>query len=88
MKIIVKYMICAIVLLGFVSSCTSNFEEYNTNPNEPTSLESGALITQLINCLASPEENPCQRNNTFWAAFGGYVTATNTWNWGNYNYYT
>lgn len=33
----------------------------------------------MIDCLASPEENPCQRNNTFWACFGGYVTAPNSW---------
>ncbi len=87
MKIFSKYTICA-ALAGLFCSCTGNFEEYNTNPNQPQTLESGALVTQLINCLASPEENPCQRNNTFWACFGGYVTATNTWHWGDFNYYT
>ena len=88
MKKIVKYVLGTVLFPLALSSCTDNFEEYNTNPNLPSKLDSEALIAPLIDCLASPEENPCQRNNTFWACFGGYVTVTNTWSWGDTNYYT
>lgn len=88
MKKFKQYIVGALLLPLLLGSCTDNFEEYNTDPNRPTTLDAAALIPNLIDCLASPEENPCQRNNTFWACFGGYVTATQTWNWGNFNYYT
>ena len=79
MKKFRKYIVGALLLPLFFGSCTDNFEEYNTDPNRPTTLDAAALIPNLIDCLASPEENPCQRNNTFWACFGGYVTATHSW---------
>ena len=79
MKKFKQYIVGALLLPLLLGSCTDNFEEYNTDPNRPTSLDAAALIPNLIDCLASPEENPCQRNNTFWACFGGYVTATNSW---------
>ena len=78
MKAIIKYItaIAAVLALG---SCTENFDEYNTNKYEPTDLPLASYFPSMFDCLASPEENPCQRNNTFWACFGGYVTAPNTW---------
>lgn len=79
MKKFRKYIVGALLLPLFLGSCTDNFEKYNTDPNRPTTLDAAALIPNLIDCLASPEENPCQRNNTFWACFGGYVTATHSW---------
>ncbi len=88
MKKIVKYMLGMVLFPLVLSSCTDKFEDFNTDPNAPSKLDSEALIAPLIDCLASPEENPCQRNNTFWACFGGYVTVTNTWAWGDTNYYT
>lgn len=72
--------ILGIAMLGTVAGCTGNFEEYNTNPYEPSTLPVSEFFPAMIDCLASPEENPCQRNNTFWACFGGYVTAPNSWN--------
>ncbi|MBE6182171.1 MAG: SusD/RagB family nutrient-binding outer membrane lipoprotein [Rikenellaceae bacterium] len=78
MNKILKY-ISGIVLLSTVVGCTSGFEKFNTNPYEPATLPVTSFFPAMIDCLASPEENPCQRNNTFWACFGGYVTAPHSW---------
>lgn len=79
MKAIIKYIaaIAAVLALG---SCTDRFDEFNTNKYQPTDLPLASYFPSMFDCLGSPEENPCQRNNTFWACFGGYVTAPNTWN--------
>ena len=66
-----------------LEGCTSGFEGFNTNPYEPEKLPVESFFPAMFDCLASPEENPCQRNNTFWACFGGYVTAPNSWNRNN-----
>ncbi|MCD8312720.1 MAG: SusD/RagB family nutrient-binding outer membrane lipoprotein [Bacteroidales bacterium] len=81
MRNLYKYIIIGFAAAGMLlSSCTGDFEKFNTNPYEPTSLPVTSFFPGMIDCLASPEENPCQRNNTFWACFGGYVTASNSWN--------
>lgn len=86
MKKIMKYIVGAVLLPLAAGSCTDNFEKYNTNPNEPTKLTPS--ISVLIDCMSSAEENPCQRNNTFWAGpFGGYITVTNNWS-KNFHFYT
>lgn len=66
-------------MLGIAVGCTSGFEKFNTNPYEPDGLPVTGFFPAMIDCLASPEENPAQRNLTFWACFGGYVTAPNSW---------
>ena len=75
----IKYII-GIVVLAVAVGCTGAFEDYNKNPYEPSTLPVNRFFPGMIDVLASPEENPCQRNNTFWAAFGGYVTAPHSWN--------
>lgn len=86
MKKILKYTLGAAIFSLALGSCTGNYEKYNLNPNEPTTLEPG--ISTLIDCLSSAEENPCQRNNTFWQGpFGGYITVTNSWS-RNFHFYT
>ncbi len=80
MKNLYKYII-GITLIGILAvACTNDFERFNTNPYQPTSLPVASFFPGMIDCLASPQENPCQRNNTFWACFGGYVTAPHNWN--------
>lgn len=78
MNKICKYFL-GLVSLGTLAGCTSGFEGFNTNPYEPQTLPVTSFFPAMFDCLASPEENPCQRNNTFWACFGGYVTAPNSW---------
>lgn len=78
MNKIIKYIVGVVGLVAF-AGCTGEFEDYNKNPYEPSTLPVKSFFPGMIDVLASPEENPCQRNNTFWAAFGGYVTASNSW---------
>lgn len=89
MKKFIKYILGAAMLPLVMSGCTGNFEDYNTNPDAPTKLPAEAIIKKVFNVLASAEENPCQRNNTFWACFGGYVTTPNDWGKGDqlFQYY-
>lgn len=79
MKKIIKYFVGVALLPLALTGCTSNFDKYNTNPTEPSKLDPRQLFAQMQDCLASPEENPFQRNCTFWACFGGHITAPHSW---------
>ena len=46
MKKFKQYIVGALLLPLLLGSCTSNFEEYNTDPNRPTTLDAAALIPQ------------------------------------------
>ena len=90
MNKIVKYIAAGFIGLVTLSGCTQDFEQFNKNPYEPSTLPVKSFFPGMIDVLASPEENPCQRNNTFWACFGGYVTAPHSWDqgvntWGCFN---
>ena len=78
-----KYILTIAVAAAAAAGCTKNFPKYNTNPYKPESLPVTSFFPAMLDCLASPEENPCQRNNTFWACFGGYVTAPHSWSRNN-----
>lgn len=69
------------------AGCTSGFEGFNTQAYSPEKISPAMNFPQMIDCLASAEENPCQRNNTFWAVFGGYVTPSSSWS-RNTNFWT
>ena len=79
MKKVLKYIVGVALLPLALAGCTSNFDEYNTNPYEPTTLDVRQFFAEMQDCFASPEENPYQRNATFWACFGGYITAPHSW---------
>lgn len=83
MNKIYRYILTLSVAGAAAAGCTAKFEEYNTHPYKPESLPVTSFFPAMLDCLASPEENPCQRNNTFWACFGGYVTAPNSWSRNN-----
>ena len=79
MKRINQFIYLALSIL-LMSSCIGKFEEYNTNPYQPPTLNSRLLFAQLISCMSSVEENPAQRNITFWAGpFGGMLTPSHNW---------
>lgn len=72
--------ICSVLLVLLMCNCTGKFEEYNTNRYQPPVLSARLLFAQLITCMSSTEENPSQRNITFWAGpFGGMLTPTSSW---------
>lgn len=80
MKKITAQFICFALLILFTCNCIGKFEDFNTNQYEPTALNSRLLFAQLITCMSSTEENPSQRNITFWAGpFGGMLTPSSSW---------
>ncbi|MCX4335477.1 MAG: SusD/RagB family nutrient-binding outer membrane lipoprotein [Bacteroidales bacterium] len=79
MNKIFKHILTFFVIAAASAGCTDKFGEMNTNPYRPETLPVHSFFPAMLDCLASPEENPCQRNNTFWACFGGYVTAPHSW---------
>lgn len=76
----VTLSICLVLLALLLCNCTAKYEEFNSNPYQPTELNPRLLFSQLITCMSSTEENPAQRNITFWAGpFGGMLTPSSDW---------
>ena len=76
----ITQLICSVLLVLLMCNCTGKFEDFNTNQYQPPVLNSRLLFAQLITCMSSTEENPSQRNITFWAGpFGGMLTPTSSW---------
>ncbi|MCH5329412.1 MAG: SusD/RagB family nutrient-binding outer membrane lipoprotein [Alistipes sp.] len=88
MKKTVKYILGLVALVS-VAGCTDKFEEYNTNPYEPSTLPLAGFIPGMIEAMSSPVEEFCQRNNVMWGQYGGYFTAPSSWagksGWGIFN---
>ena len=74
MKKITQF-ICSVLLVLLVCNCTGkNLRTITPTNTRPPVLNSRLLFAQLITCMSSTEENPSQRNITFWAGpFWGYA---------------
>ena len=78
-KVTTRFIAFALLIL-FMCNCTGKFEEYNSNPYQPTELNPRLLFAQIISCMSSIQENPAQRNITFWSGpFGGMLTPSSSW---------
>ncbi|MFV0483889.1 MAG: SusD/RagB family nutrient-binding outer membrane lipoprotein, partial [Bacteroidales bacterium] len=83
---------CLIGVLGLgLASCTQNFEEYNTNPDEPTdemlegdNFKIGAFFPQMqISVIPGGGGNPNQfqvSQNLTGDVYSGYMTGIGAWN--------
>lgn len=77
-----------ILLLGAVAclcstyGCTEYFEEYNTNPTQPTKVPSVNLLSTMFSGLGQPQQNNCQYINCMWGCYSGHVAAVSNWNLG------
>lgn len=84
-NIINKLMIVSIA--AFVS-CTANYENINSNPNEPGSLEAddyalGSAMNNLAGCVVSPDVNTAQFTECLLGGpMGGYYADSNA-GWAN-----
>lgn len=81
MKLIKYIGIGAAMIMA--ASCTTNFEEFNTNPYQPNKVPANTLLSTMFEVYASPQQNDCQMNNTMWACFSGHVTAPQSWGKGD-----
>lgn len=91
-KLSVAVILIAAVL---ISSCTSNFEELNLHPTDPTASDMtasesvGSLFPTMIAAMHLAQENQNQHiHQMVGNQYGGYMVTTNNWqgtNFGTYN---
>ena len=82
---LIKYIGIGVVAT-LATSCTTGFEEFNTNPYQPNTVPANSLLSTMFQVYASPQQNSCQLNNTMWACFSGQVTAPTTWGKGDQSF--
>ena len=71
------YLTIATLLVGFLAGCTKNFEEINSNPNSPTTLESGLLLAGIISSA---------QNNSYSTFVGGDMGSCWSQQWSKVEY--
>ena len=81
MNKIIKY-IGASAVICLMAGCTTNFEDFNTNPYQPSKVPANTLLSGMFNVYAAPMQNDCQHINCMWACFSGQITAPSTWSKG------
>lgn len=81
MNKIIKY-IGASAIVCMMAGCTTNFDDFNTNPYQPSKVPASNLLSTMFNVYACPQQNACQEINCMWASFSGQVTATANWSFG------
>ena len=75
-------------LLLSVSSCTSKFEEYNTNQYQIHEADPATLMKSMIETIVNIQQNDSQMQDQMVGQYGGYLCPSNTWsgtNFGTYN---
>lgn len=76
-------IISMLALISVLYGCTGNFEEYNTNPKQPTAIPPENFLSKMFEVFAFPQQNNCQYLNCFWGCFSGWVTEVSTWEFGS-----
>ena len=62
MNKIIKY-IGASAVVCMMAGCTTNFEDFNTNPYQPSKVPASNLLSTMFNVYACPQQNACQEIN-------------------------
>lgn len=81
MNKIIKYIGVSAIICT-MAGCTTNFDDFNTNPYQPSKVPPSNLLSTMFNVYACPQQNACQEINCMWASFSGQVTATANWSFG------
>lgn len=81
MNKIIKYIGVSAIICT-MAGCTTNFDDFNTNPYQPSKVPPSSLLSTMFNVYACPQQNACQEINCMWASFSGQVTATANWSFG------
>jgi hypothetical protein len=78
----IKYAIY-LVLIVFISSCTENFEDFNTDKKNPASVPGEALFTNALRDLAVQMNTPDVNENIWelWAQYWNETTYVNETNY-------
>ena len=86
MKKKILNIVLAAAFTPFLCCCTDNFEEYNTNPYEPHSLNPPMLFATMITTGINVQQNDNQMIDQMVAGpFSGYLTMANSWGGSNFN---
>lgn len=86
MKKKILNIVLAAAVTPFLCCCTDNFEEYNTNPYEPHSLNPPMLFATMITTGINVQQNDNQMIDQMVAGpFSGYLTMANSWGGSNFN---
>ncbi len=88
MKLKTIYVSALAASLTMMWGCTKNFEEYNTNPYQPQTLNSAQFFSPMITTGTSTQENDSQHiEQMIGGPYGGYFTMSNSWGNTNFNTY-
>lgn len=74
-----------VVLGGVLSSCTGNFEKYNTDPYALKSEDPSAIIPSMFDPLMYVQQNSSQMVDQMVGTLGGYFSLPNRWGGQNYD---
>ncbi|MFK2637644.1 SusD/RagB family nutrient-binding outer membrane lipoprotein [Bacteroides fragilis] len=86
MKKKILNIVLAAAVTPFLCCCTDNFEEYNTNPYEPHSLNPPMLFATMITTGINVQQNDNQMiDQMVVGPFSGYLTMANSWGGSNFN---
>ena len=86
MKKKILNIVLAAAVTPFLCCCNDNFEEYNTNPYEPHSLNPPMLFATMITTGINVQQNDNQMIDQMVAGpFSGYLTMANSWGGSNFN---
>lgn len=79
MNKIIRNIGAGVAMCLMIVGCTTNFEEFNTNPYQPGKVPPSSLLSTMFKIYASPQQNDCQAMNCMWACFSGQITAPHDW---------
>lgn len=88
MKQHIRNLTAGTALLLLLGSCTSKFEEYNTNQYQIHEADPSTLMKSMIETIVNIQQNDSQMQDQMVGQFGGYLCPSNTWsgtNFGTYN---
>ena len=85
MKKIVKYTFLTLLSGWLAIGCTSNFEEYNTDPYAPQEADPNMLLPTMVEALMYVQQNNSQMVDQMVGALGGYLTCSNRWGGMNFD---
>lgn len=84
MKNRLKIML-GILLVGSLTGCTGNFEEYNTDPYAPQEPDPTMLLPTMIDAMMYVQQNDSQMVDQMVGTLGGYFTLSNRWGGQNFD---
>lgn len=82
---IVKYTFLTLLSGWLAIGCTSNFEEYNTDPYAPQEADPNMLLPTMVEALMYVQQNDSQMVDQMVGALGGYLTCSNRWGGMNFD---